>query len=192
MGYSSGARFSRAKHVGTFRVLQPSSRAVASHEETLKDARKSAAYWTSAVSSSMEIQERFPSGDWITVEVVQPKSPKRLHAKKATGRGDYVKAGKKLEKALADRLGFIPTEDFILKAQGAWEGSTLDALRSEERKMTREFEKRGGRGPVLADRIDEARTALALVDSGFLIKGNLGILKTADRYRPKLKSDFDY
>ena len=97
-----------------------------------------------------------------------------------------------LEKALADRLGFIPTEDFILRAQGEWEGFTLDSLRSEERKMTREFEKRGGRGPDLADRIDEARTALALVDSGFMIKGANGILKVADRHRPRLKSDFDY
>jgi hypothetical protein len=89
MGYSSGARFSRAKPTGSFRVFQPSTRAVASHDETLQDARKSAAYWTSAVSSTMEIQERFPSGAWITVQVVKPKSatksaaaPKRSHATK--------------------------------------------------------------------------------------------------------------
>ena len=101
-------------------------------------------------------------------------------------------ADKDLEKALADRLGFIPTEKFILRAQGEWAGFTLDSLRSEERKMTRKFEKQGGRGVDLADEIDMARTALALVDSGFLIKGDLGILKVADRERPKLKSDFDY
>lgn len=86
MRYSSGVRFSRAKPVGSFRVLQPSTRAVASHDETLKDARKSAAYWTSSVSSPMEIQERFPSGEWVTVQVVQPKSSrtgsKRSHATK--------------------------------------------------------------------------------------------------------------
>jgi hypothetical protein len=103
-----------------------------------------------------------------------------------------TKTAEDLEKALADRLGFVPTEDFILRAQGEWEGFTLDSLRSEERKMTREFEKRGGRGPDLADRIDEARTALALVDSGFLKGDRLGILRLTDRDRPKLKSDFDY
>jgi len=86
MSYSSGARFSRAKPTGSFRVLQPSTRRVASHDETLKDARASAAYWTSAVSSPMEIQERFPSGAWVTIDTVQPKSssarsaPKRVHA----------------------------------------------------------------------------------------------------------------
>ena len=193
MRYSSGVRYSRAKPVGSIRVLQPSTRAVASHAETLKDARKSAAYWTSSVSSPMEIQERFPSGEWVTVQVVQPKSAKRSHAtKKAPEHRGYVKAGKDLEKALADRLGFIPTEDFILRALDEWEGFTLDSLRSEERRMTREFDKRGGRGPDLADRIDAARTALALVESGFLLKGELGILKRADRYRPRLKSDFDY
>ncbi len=91
MRYSSGARFSRAKPTGSFRVFQPSTRAVASHEETLQDARKSAAYWTSAVSSTMEIQERFPSGEWVTVQVVKPKSStkaaatsKRSHATKKT------------------------------------------------------------------------------------------------------------
>jgi hypothetical protein len=67
-------RYSRAKPTGTFRVLQPSSRAVASHNETLKDAKKSAAYWISAVGpTTLEIQERFPSGKWVTVQVVQSK-----------------------------------------------------------------------------------------------------------------------
>lgn len=85
MRYSSGVRFSRAKPTGSFRVLQAGTRRVASHDETLQDARKSATYWTSAVSSPMEIQERFPSGAWITVETMQPKSsvqnaPKRAHA----------------------------------------------------------------------------------------------------------------
>jgi hypothetical protein len=83
MGYSSGARFSRAKPTGSFRVLQASTRRVASHDETLKDARKSAAYWTSAVGSPMEIQERFPSGTWTIVETVQPK---RAHAARKTHR----------------------------------------------------------------------------------------------------------
>jgi hypothetical protein len=90
MRYSSGVRFSRAKPTGSFRVLQPSTRRVASHDDTLKGARKSAAYWTSAVGSPMEIQERFPSGTWVTVETVQPK---RAHAtaRKSIKPGDTVR-----------------------------------------------------------------------------------------------------
>jgi hypothetical protein len=68
-------RFSRAKRTGTFRVL--AGRSVASHDDKLGDARKSAAYWTAAVGSRMEIQERFPSGKWVTVETVEPRSRKR-------------------------------------------------------------------------------------------------------------------
>jgi hypothetical protein len=75
MRYSSGARFSRAKPTGSFRVLQSGTRQVASHDETLKDARASATYWMSAVGSVMEIQERFPSGKWVTVETVRAKRP---------------------------------------------------------------------------------------------------------------------
>jgi hypothetical protein len=78
-------RFSRAKPTGSFRVLQSSTRRVASHDETLQGARKSAAYWISSVRSPMEIQERFPSGTWITVETVQPESAtssKRSHARR--------------------------------------------------------------------------------------------------------------
>jgi len=69
--------------MGSFRVFQPSTRTVASHEETIKEARKSAAYWTSATGSTLEIQERFPSGDWVTVQVVKPKrgpSSKTAHS----------------------------------------------------------------------------------------------------------------
>jgi len=66
-------RFSRAKPVGSFRVYHPSSRTVGAHAETLKDARTDAAYFTRASSTTVEIQERFPSGKWVTVEVVGPK-----------------------------------------------------------------------------------------------------------------------
>jgi len=45
MGYGSGARFSRAKPTGSFRVFQPGTRAVASYDETLQDARKSAVFF---------------------------------------------------------------------------------------------------------------------------------------------------
>ena len=69
-------RFSRAKPTGSFRVFQRSTRAVAAHSEDLQDAEKSATYWTRAVSSPMEIQERFPSGEWVTIKTVKPKFPK--------------------------------------------------------------------------------------------------------------------
>lgn len=115
MRYSSGVRFSRAKPVGSFRVLQPSTRAVASHDETLKDARKSAAYWTSSVSSPMEIQRRFPSGDWVTIQVVQPKSQraraKRSYATVKTAEGRVLKCdmSKTCEEPVThlDEKGFV-------------------------------------------------------------------------------------
>ena len=73
------ARFSRAKPTGSYRVVQPSTRRVASHADSLRAARTDAEYWIKAGARSMEIQERFPSGKWVTVEVVDPK---RAHATK--------------------------------------------------------------------------------------------------------------
>lgn len=85
-------RFSRAKPTGSFRVFQRSTRAVASQNENLQDAQRSATYWTRAVSSPMEIQERFPSGEWVTIKTVTPKFPqtkgassKRSHSTRQTG-----------------------------------------------------------------------------------------------------------
>lgn len=82
MLYSSGARFSRAKATGSFRVLQPSSRRVAAHSDTLREARVDAAYWVRTSSSPMEIQERFPSGKWVTVETVNRKFPAKTPSKR--------------------------------------------------------------------------------------------------------------
>jgi len=64
-------RFSRAKPTGSFRVYHPSSRRVAAHVDTLREARKDAAYWTTTTTSPLEIQERFPSGAWVTIETVK-------------------------------------------------------------------------------------------------------------------------
>ena len=75
MRYSSGARFSRAKPAGSFRVYHPSSRRVASHTDTLREARTDAAFWSKQTPNPIEIQERFPSGEWVTVETVKPKVP---------------------------------------------------------------------------------------------------------------------
>ena len=80
-------RFSRAKPTGSFRVFHPSSRRVAAHTDTLGEARKDAAFWTKTTTSPIEIQERFPSGEWVTVETAGRKStmtsaarPKRASA----------------------------------------------------------------------------------------------------------------
>lgn len=86
MRYSSGARFSKAKPSGSFRVYYPSLRRVTSHTATLREARTDAAFWSKQTPRPIEIQERFPSGEWVTVETVEPKSatspksPKRSHA----------------------------------------------------------------------------------------------------------------
>lgn len=85
-------RFSRAKPAGSFRVFHPSSRRVAAHADTLREARKDADFWSRQTPNTLEIQERFPSGEWVTVETVSPRSPsgsaarptrvKRAHATK--------------------------------------------------------------------------------------------------------------
>ena len=80
-------RWSRAKPIGSFRVYHPSSRRVAAHTDTLREARKDAAFWTKTTTSPIEIQERFPSGEWVTIATVSRKfpsksavRPKRVHA----------------------------------------------------------------------------------------------------------------
>jgi len=61
-------RFSRAKPTGSFRVFHPSSRRVAAHTDTLAEARKDAEFWTKTTPNPVEIQKRFPSGTWVTIE----------------------------------------------------------------------------------------------------------------------------
>lgn len=68
-------RFSRAKPTGSYRVYYPSQRRVTVHAESLAEARKDAKFWSQQVPNPIEIQERFPSGAWVTVEVVGPRFP---------------------------------------------------------------------------------------------------------------------
>ena len=68
-------RTSRAKATGTFRVFSPSTRRVTTHADTLREARVDAAFWSKQSPSPFEIQERFPSGVWVTIETVKPKYP---------------------------------------------------------------------------------------------------------------------
>lgn len=89
MRYSRSVRFSKAKPTGSFRVYHPSSRRVAALASSLHEARTDAAFWSKQTPNPLEIQERFPSGKWVTVEMVNPKSlmkgtagSKRAHATK--------------------------------------------------------------------------------------------------------------
>lgn len=134
MHYSSGPRFSRAKPTGSFRVYDPSSRRVAAHPDTLRESRINAKFWSGVSGSKMEIQERFPSGKWVTVEVVQPKSPhttKRAHATKTTAKrvAHATKARSKTsDKITIDQLAkmfSLPDWDKIdeMNQQHYWEAS---------------------------------------------------------------------
>jgi hypothetical protein len=62
-------RFSRAKPTGAYRIYSPASRSV-SHAKSLAEARKDARYFVKAGSMKIEIQRRFPSGHWTTIETV--------------------------------------------------------------------------------------------------------------------------
>jgi len=66
-------RHSRAKPTGSFRVYHPSSRRVAAHAETLGEARRDAEFWSRLTPNPIEIQERFPSGAWVTIQTVRPR-----------------------------------------------------------------------------------------------------------------------
>jgi hypothetical protein len=124
-------RFSRAKPTGSFRVFKPSTNRVASHHETLQDARASAAYWTKAASGPMAIQERLPSGKWVTFQWVglpsgapaskpSKKPSKTAHATK-TKTGDKT-SDKTTIAALAEELG-LPAWDRIddMNQEHYWE-----------------------------------------------------------------------
>ena len=105
-------RFSRAKPTGSFRVFQPGSRRVAAHTDTLAEARKDADYWTKAASGPIEIQKRFPSGEWVTIETkgrqftrAASPAPARKTSKK-TSHATKAKAGGKTtgDKITIDQL----------------------------------------------------------------------------------------
>ena len=150
MGYSSGARFSRAKPTGRFRVLQPSTRRVASHSDSLREARVDAEYWIKAGAKSMEIQERFPSGKWVTVETVTRESApmdKRSHAtRRAQSR--HATMGTQKSKS-GDREWVFTVED----DEGLWGELRVFAPTEQQAKtkarrhLQKELEPKGSLGP---------------------------------------------
>lgn len=79
MRYSRGLRFSKAKPVGSFRVYHPSTRRVVGQADSLREARTDAGFWSKQSPNPFEVQERFPSGKWVTVETVGG-SGRRSHA----------------------------------------------------------------------------------------------------------------
>lgn len=66
-------RHSKAFKVGSYRVRSAKSGHVASHVDSRGAARKEARFWVRFSGGAMEIQERFPSGTWVTVETVKRK-----------------------------------------------------------------------------------------------------------------------
>jgi hypothetical protein len=105
-------RFSRAKPTGSFRVFHPSSRRVAGHTDTLAEARKDAAYWIETTPNPIEIQKRFPSGAWVTIEtkkrpMTQPKprvTSRRSHATRALTPTAKAKAKAKAKAGPSDKI----------------------------------------------------------------------------------------
>jgi hypothetical protein len=63
-------RFSRAKPTGAYRTRSP-ARGLVAHAESLAEARKDARYFVKSGASKIEIQERFPSGRWTTIETIE-------------------------------------------------------------------------------------------------------------------------
>lgn len=132
-------RFSRAKPVGTFRVYQPSSRRVAAHPETLREARINAKFWAGLSGSPMEIQERFPSGGWVTLETVEPKgratkTAKRSHATrtKHVAVADLSSRQRGLLRDLRRAKNYDhPLSVEVSKSDVAWQLADLGLLRIE-------------------------------------------------------------
>ena len=90
-------RLSRSKPTSSFRVFHPSSRRVAAHTDTLAEARKDAAFWTKTTPNPIEIQKRFPSGEWVTIETKKRHAPaqkvSRPSTKKKTSHATKAKTG---------------------------------------------------------------------------------------------------
>ena len=144
-------RFSRAKPTGSFRVFQPGSRRVAAHTDTLAEARKDADYWTKAASGPIEIQKRFPSGEWVTIETkgrqftsaaspapARKTSKKTSHATKAEAGGKTT--GDKITIDQLAKLFDLPDWDKIdeMNQQNYWEMSkgADDAEAAEQEAQT--------------------------------------------------------
>src|SRR5512143_2487760 len=64
--------------------------------------------------------------------------------------------------AVADALGYIPEGAVVRRAEETYSHYSTNELRREIQSLEDEFEMSGGRGIGLADRLDAARTALAL------------------------------
>lgn len=94
-------RSRRTKPTGSFRVYHPASQRVVGHADALRDARTDAVFWGKTLPGLLEIQERFPPGEWAVLETVGGRglrshatmrggsqaletSPKRLR------HGDYI------------------------------------------------------------------------------------------------------
>lgn len=113
-------------------MFHPGSRRVAAHTDTLAEARKDAAYWTQTTSSPIDIQKRFPSGAWVTIETKQrqgtsiPARPKRTSStSKKTAHATKVKTvtGDKLNIDQIAKLFDLPDWNRIdyLNQQNYWE-----------------------------------------------------------------------
>lgn len=56
-------------------MFHPSSRKVASHVDTLNEAKKDATFWSRQTPNPIEIQKRLPSGAWTVVDTVKRRGP---------------------------------------------------------------------------------------------------------------------
>jgi hypothetical protein len=90
---------------------------VAAHVDTLHEARKDAAYWTKTTTSPLEIQERFPSGAWVTVETVKrgATSATKPHSSRPAKKASH--ATKKTRHATKAKPAKTGTSDKINIAQ---------------------------------------------------------------------------
>lgn len=182
-------RFSRAKSAGSFRIFHPSSRRVAAHTATLGEARKDAAFWSKQTPNPIEIQERFPSGQWVTVETVVRKSSsatgsprtakKSAHATKAatkTGTGDKITIDQ-----LAKMFG-LPDWDKIdeMNQQHYWEMAR--GAEDEEAQMEAEQEAQGEVYRQWYDAVESAANKL-FEEHGLELRGS-PLRKGKDSGRP--------
>ena len=129
-------RFSRAKPTGSFRVYYPSSLRVAAHADTLREARKDAEYWSQQTPNPIEVQERFPSGQWVTVETVVRKFPsatkstacsKRSHATTATKKTSHATKATKAKAGATDKINI----DQLAKLFGLPDWEKIDEMNQQ-------------------------------------------------------------
>ena len=110
-----GMRFSKVKPTGSFRIARPLSRnddrrSVLAHTATLPDARAEAAFWSKQSPRLIEIQECFPSGEWVTVETVSRDAEKlktEARALQAQGAEASRRRAQALNRQLQKALGHL-------------------------------------------------------------------------------------